>query len=445
MKVSIIGSGYVGLVTGACLAERGHEVLCVDVDLGKVDAINRGEPPIHEEGLEALMRSTIGARLRATTDLAGAVAGSELTFITVGTPSHNGEIDLRFIEEAARQIGRAIAKKPGYHAVVVKSTVVPGTTDAVVGPLVARESGKEAGKDFGLCMNPEFLTEGQAVKDFRNPDRIVVGGIDERSQGVLAALYRDFEGVEVLRVNNKTAEMIKYASNSMLAVQISFANELAELASRLGGIDIVDVMKGVHLSQYLSPFLPDGKRVRAPIASFLEAGCGFGGSCLPKDVAALIAHGQKAGCEMRILKSTLAINKEQPLKVVAMLEKHFPELRNLPVAVLGLAFKPDTDDMRESPAIPIIGALRDRGAQVLAHDPVANGAARRILGEEGIRYCETLEDALRTARAAILVTRWAEFQRIPEVLQELNPTAFFIDGRRMLDKKRFKNYSGIGI
>ncbi len=445
MKVSIIGSGYVGLVTGACLAERGHDISCIDIDRVKVDSINRGEPPIHEEGLEELMRSTIGSRLRATTDLAGAVGGSDLTFITVGTPLSDGEIDLRFIEEAARQVGRAIAKKSGYHVVAVKSTVVPGTTDGIVGPMVSRESGKQPGEGFGLCMNPEFLTEGQAVRDFRNPDRIVVGGIDERSRDALSSLYEDFEGVDLLRVNNKTAEMIKYASNSMLALQISFANELAELATRLGGIDIVDVMRGVHLSHYLSPFLPDGKRMRAPIAAFLEAGCGFGGSCLPKDVAALIAHGRKAGCDMRMLKATLAINEEQPLKVVAILEKHVPELRDLPVAVLGLAFKPDTDDMRESPAIPIIRALVERGAQVRAYDPVANQAARRILGESGIRYCDRLEDALREARAVILVTRWAEFQRVPEALRELNPTALFIDGRRMLDKSRFKNYSGIGL
>jgi UDPglucose 6-dehydrogenase/GDP-mannose 6-dehydrogenase len=445
MKVSIIGSGYVGLVSGACLAERGHEVWCVDVDRAKVDAINRGEPPIFEEGLEALLRAEAGKRLRATTDLAAAVASSELTFVTVGTPSERGEIDLRFIEEAARQIGRAIARKSGYHVVVVKSTVIPGTTDNVVGPLVARESGKQAGRDFGLGMNPEFLTEGQAVKDFRHPDRIVLGGIDERSQEALAGLYRDFAGTAMLRVNNRTAEMIKYASNAMLAVQISFANELAELASRIGGVDITEVMKGVHLSSYLSPALADGTRVRAPLASFLEAGCGFGGSCLPKDVTALSAQGRKLGFEMRILEATLAINREQPLKLLALLGKQFPELRGLRVSVLGLAFKPDTDDMRESPAIPVVRALVERGAQVQAYDPVANAAARRILGDQGIRYCASLREALADARAAILVTRWAEFEQVPELLRELSPDALFIDGRRMLDKRRFERYDGIGI
>ena len=272
MKVSIIGTGYVGIVTGACLAEKGHQILCVDKDPAKVSKINQGISPIFEVGLEDILKKDIGKTLTATTDLRQAVLGSGITLIAVGTPFDGARIDLTQVKEVSAQIGAVLKEKAGYHAVVVKSTVVPGTTDEVVLPILESESGKKAGSGFGVGMNPEFLTEGQAVADFMYPDRIVLGANDEKCMSLLEELYKGFEGTPILKTNSKTAEMIKYASNAMLATQISFANEIGNLCSALGGVDIVDVMKGVHLSNYLRPAAKDGSRIQAPISSFLEAG-----------------------------------------------------------------------------------------------------------------------------------------------------------------------------
>jgi UDPglucose 6-dehydrogenase len=445
MKVSIIGAGYVGLVTGACLAEKGHYVMCVDIDQQKVDEINRAIPPIYERGLKELLERNVKIRLRATTDLHEAVTETELTLIAVGTPFDGREIDLTYVREVSREIGIALKDKHGYHVVVVKSTVVPGTTDEVVLPLLEENSGKKAGRDFGVGMNPEFLTEGQAIRDFMHPDRIVLGANDERAMQMLGELYAAFEDVPKLRTNCKTAEMIKYASNAILATQISFANEIANLCSALGGIDVVDVMKGVHLSYYLSPKTKDGSRIQAPISSFLEAGCGFGGSCLPKDLKALIVHGERTGSPMPLLKAVIEINQRQPHQITRLLRRHFDSLRNIRITILGLSFKPDTDDMRESPTIPIIRELLDKGAILKGFDPAANEEARRLFKDDKLALSDTLEDALSDVDAVVLVTRWELFKNIPQILKRINPEALLVDGRRMLNKLEFARYEGIGL
>jgi UDPglucose 6-dehydrogenase/GDP-mannose 6-dehydrogenase len=444
MRISVIGTGYVGLVSGACFAEIGHDCTCVDIDATKIDRINRGEPPIHENGLEAILRRHIGTRLRATTDLRAAVRDSEITFIAVGTPFDGRHIDLKFVREAARQIGAALRDKNEYHVVVVKSTVVPGTTDAVVLPELERASGKHAGADFGVGMNPEFLTEGVAVDDFMQPDRIVLGGIDQRSVDAQRRVYAKFAQTPVLATNNKTAEMIKYTSNSVLATMISFSNEIGNLCSALGGVDVADVMQGLHLARYFTTTLEDGRRIKAPISSFLWAGCGYGGSCLPKDTKALAAHGAAHGAPMPLLAAVIETNQAQPARMVELLEKHFPSLLGLRVALLGLAFKEDTDDMRESPAIPIARILVERGTQVIAYDPVAGSAARAVL-PAAVRYAETLEQALAEADAALLITRWAEFGRLPELLSKRAEAPLLIDGRRMIEPRAVPKYDGIGI
>jgi len=445
MKVSIIGTGYVGLVTGACFAEVGHDVVCVDVDRDKVDRINRGETPIYEVGLEDLLRRHVGKRLRATTDLRAAILASEVTFIAVGTPFDGEHIDLTYIRQAARDIGAALRDKREYHVVVVKSTVVPGTTDDVVRPVLEEASAKRAGVDFGVGMNPEFLTEGVAVGDFMEPDRIVVGGIDDRTTDVLAKLYASFPNVPIIRTNNKTAEMIKYTSNAVLAALISFSNEIGNLCARLGGVDIADVMRGVHAARYFTTPMKDGPSVVAPITSFLYAGCGFGGSCLPKDVKALVAHGEAAGQPMPLLDTVIKINSRQPQKIIEILERNFASLDGLRVCVLGLAFKPDTDDMRESPAIPIVRELLARGAVVSAFDPVAMEAARRVLPAERVRFMENLQSARQEIDAAVLVTSWEIFRKIPDIVRKIEPPPLIVDGRRMLEKRLVARYAGIGL
>jgi len=446
MKISIIGTGYVGLVSGVCLAEKSHQVICVDVDQDKVHLINQGTSPIYEKGLEGLLRKNIDNNLRATTDFYKGVIETDVSLIAVGTPFDGTEIDLRFVETVSRQIGEVLKDKDGYHVVVVKSTVVPGTTDEVVLPILEETSGKTAGIDFGLGMNPEFLREGEAINDFMFPDRIVLGGKDQRTIDVLEEVYSVFDDADKFKTNNKTAEMIKYASNALLATMISFSNEIANLCSAIGDIDVVDVMKGVHLDKRLTPIMSDGQRIFPGFTSFLEAGCGFGGSCFPKDVRALIAHAKKKHDRpMSLLQEVMRINEEQPRKVLSILKKHFSRLEGLRVAILGLAFKPGTDDMRESPAIPIIKELIAQEALIKAYDPAANKNAQKLFNHINITFCDALVNAIQDVDAIILITRWEEFKKIPELLRHLDRQPIVIDGRRMLDKSSVARYEGIGL
>jgi UDPglucose 6-dehydrogenase/GDP-mannose 6-dehydrogenase len=312
-------------------------------------------------------------------------------------------------------------------------------------PALEKSSGKKAGVDFGVGMNPEFLREGVAVQDFMFPDRIVLGGIDDRTIDVLEELYSVFVGVDKIRTTPKTAEMIKYTSNSLLATMISFSNEIGNLCAALGGIDVVDVMKAVHLDKRLCPILPDGRRIVPQFTTYIEAGCGFGGSCFPKDVKALIAHGRKAGQPMALLEAVIRVNEQQPRQILAILKKEFTDLRGVRLAVLGLAFKPGTDDMRESPAIPILEELTEAGADIRAYDPVARAEAEKIFGGRRLRYCEQLDEALDGADAVVLLTRWPEFEKLPERLAGREPQPLVVDGRRMVDKKKFARYAGVGI
>ncbi|HEC26066.1 MAG TPA: UDP-glucose/GDP-mannose dehydrogenase family protein [Gammaproteobacteria bacterium] len=445
MKVAVVGTGYVGLVSGVCLAETGHEVLCVDNDLGKVEKINSGVSPIYEKGLDELLQKNIGTRLKASSDLAAAVTESDISLIAVGTPFDGNEIDLKYIRQVSAEIGEALKEVNSYHVVVVKSTVVPGTTDSVVLPILERYSGKKAGKDFGVGMNPEFLREGAAIEDFMCPDRIVVGGIDENTRDVLAKVYAPFTDVDVLRTNNKTAEMIKYTANSLLATLISFSNEIGNLCAAVGGIDALEVMGGVHLDKRVSPILENGERVKPILTTYLEAGCGFGGSCFPKDVKALISHGKTVGRSMELLSSVININKHQPQQVLDRLYKHFSNIEGVRVAVLGLAFKPDTDDMRESPAIPIVSELVAKKADVRAYDPVAEEEAKKIFVDGGINYCSSINEVLEGANVVLLLTRWSAFEQLPETIRAMNINPVVIDGRRMFPAGEFERYEGIGL
>jgi UDPglucose 6-dehydrogenase/GDP-mannose 6-dehydrogenase len=444
MKVCVVGTGYVGLVTGACLADRGHEVVCVDRDDAKVAAIAARQSPIHEQGLDEVLARVAGTTLRATTDLRAAVRASEISLLCVGTPFDGQTIDLSMIEHASREVGAALAGTAAWHTVVVRSTVVPGTTDGLVRAALEDASGRAAGREFGLGMNPEFLTEGTAIQDFQEQDRIVIGASDERSRAAIEGLYAGFPEVPRIRVNPRTAEMIKYASNALLATAISFANELADVCSALGGIDVVDVMRGVHLSRYLTPREPQPAGSTAPLALFLEAGCGYGGSCLPKDVKAIVAHGRRAGVPMRLLQAVDDVNGDRAASVLALLNAHFPSLRGVAVSVLGWSFKPGTDDTRETPARPIVQALLDAGAQVTVHDPISAGQVPRVFGEDRVTVAPSLESAVRSADTVVLVTRWPEYQAVHELAALCDPPPLVVDGRRVLDPSRFARYAGIG-
>lgn len=429
MKVAVIGTGYVGLVSGVCLAARGHEVVCVDLDPSIVERINRGEPPIHERGLPALLGEILAARrFHATLDLPAALNDAEIALVAVGTPSTNGAIDLAHTRAAARAIGAVIATTDRHISVVVKSTVVAGTTDTIVREEIERASGKRLGQ-FGLGMNPEFLREGEAIVDFMEPDRIVLGFEDDITLGRLHRLYASWN-VDKLAVNTRTAELIKYANNALLATQISAVNELANLASAIGGIDIMEVMSGVHLDKRWNPLI-GGERANPGILTYLVPGCGFGGSCFPKDVQALRSQGEFSGLPMPMLNAVLATNEAQPNQIRDILLRECGSLDGRRVLLLGLAFKPETDDVRESASLRIAADLLAAGAILSAHDPVAIEPFSRAMGNAsaGIAFVADWRSVLPQSEIIVIATRWAEYAALPG-LPIMGKTVF--DARRML-------------
>jgi UDPglucose 6-dehydrogenase len=445
MKIAVIGCGYVGLVSAVCLASRGHAVAGVDVDAAVVDRLNAGKPHIHEQGLEALLKQTVGeGRFRATADLASALSGAELVFIAVGTPTHEGKIDLAQVRQASRAIGAWLKGNDAFLGVIVKSTVIPGTTDTVVRAEIELASGKKTGAGFGLGMNPEFLREGNAVGDFLAPDRIVLGHEDARTLGLLERLYDSF-ACDKLRVNSRTAEMMKYANNALLAVQISTANELANLAQAAGGIDAMAVMRAVHLDQRWNP-LRDGKRTAPGILSYLSPGPGFGGSCFPKDVQALLAEGQRHGLTMAMMDAVLAVNRNQPAIVVDALERNLGGLAGRNVLVLGLAFKPGTDDVRESASIRIVELLLDRKSRVSVHDPLATDNFLRTLGPHSKKVVRIDDWARAAAESPIIIvaTTWPDYRALASL--DLRGKTI-LDARRMFDPAAFSGatYLGVGL
>lgn len=420
MNICIIGAGYVGMVTGACFAEKGHQITFIELEEGKVEKINNAIPPIHEEGLDELLKRNI-KRIKATTEYAS-LENADLIFICVGTPSmDDGSIDLSYVKITAEKIGERIGEK--WNTIVVKSTVTPGTTEGIVLPIIEKISGKKAGKDFGVAMNPEFLREGKAVGDFMHPDRIVIGIMEKKSEKMLRKIYEPFHA-PIFITKPSTAEMIKYASNALLATKISFSNEIGNLCKMMR-IDTYEVMKAVGMDHRISPH-------------FLNAGAGFGGSCFPKDLRAIISLANKEGYEMDLLKSVMRINDKQPLRMILLLEKHIPRIKGKKIAVLGLAFKKGTDDIRDSRSIVVIQELLRRGADVYAYDPCAMKNMKKLFDD--IEYCPTAEDALKNADACLIMTDWDEFSSLDFSIMK-RPVV--IDGRNVVKSKKGIIYEGI--
>ncbi len=430
MHIAIIGTGYVGLVAGTCFADSGNDVVCVDIDARKIAQLQQGESPIYEPGLEELIRkNTRERRLSFTTDMASAVAQSQVVFIAVGTPEgESGEADLQYVLAAAEQIGRAMRQ---YTVVVDKSTVPVGTADKV------REViSKVTEVEFDVVSNPEFLKEGAALDDFLKPDRVVIGAESERARKVMGQLYAPFVRTEnpILYMDTRSAELTKYAANAMLATRISFMNDIAALCEKVGA-DVDFVRKGMGAD----------KRIGYP---FLFPGVGYGGSCFPKDVKALVAKGREQGLELDLLRSVERTNERQKKLLVHKAIKHFGSLEGRSFAVWGLAFKPKTDDMREAPSIEVIEGLLAKGAKVSAHDPVAERTARRVFGDR-IRYTNVPYEALEGADALFVVTEWNEF-RHPDFdrMKALMKTPVIFDGRNIYDPSRMNElgfkYMGLG-
>jgi UDPglucose 6-dehydrogenase len=395
MRVTMIGSGYVGLVSGACFADFGHVVTCVDTDAAKIAALNRGEIPIFEPGLEALVASNVRAgRLTFTTDLTGPVAGADAVFIAVGTPARRGDghADLTFVYQAARDV---VAALEGFTVVVTKSTVPVGTGDEV--ERIMREARPDA--DFAVVSNPEFLREGAAIADFKRPDRIVIGSDDPRAKAVMEDVYRPLylNAAPLLFTQRRTSELIKYAANAYLATKITFINEMADLCEAVGA-NVQEVARGIGLDNRIG-------------AKFLHAGPGYGGSCFPKDTLALMKTAQDLASPLRIVETVVAVNDQRKRamarKVIAACDG---AVRGKTIAVLGLAFKPNTDDMREAPSIAVIAALQDAGATVVAYDPESMDAARALMPD--VTYAADAYSCLDGADALVIVTEWDAFRAL---------------------------------
>lgn len=423
MNIAIVGTGYVGLVSGACFAEMGVDVTCVDIDQNKIDRLLLGEIPIYEPGLEDMVKRNVEAgRLHFTTDLTSCLDDVEVVFSAVGTPpDEDGSADLKYVLAVARTFGRHIKK---YTILVTKSTVPVGTAQKVKA-VIQEELDKRGEKvAFEVASNPEFLKEGAAVKDFMTPDRVVVGTESMRACKIMSRLYKPFmlSGERMIFTDIPSAEMIKYAANSMLATRISFMNDIANLCEQVGA-DVNMVRKGVGSDTRI------GKK-------FLYAGCGYGGSCFPKDVKALIKTAEQNGCEMKVLKAVEEVNEKQKSILFEKLQRHYAgSLKGRTIALWGLAFKPETDDMREAPALVLIDKLTGSGCMVKVYDPIAMGECKRRIGDKVI-YCKDMYDAVVDADALLLVTEWKEF-RMPSfaVLEKTMAGKVIVDGRNIYDKE----------
>ena len=433
MKVSVIGTGYVGLVTGATLADLGNQVVCLDILEEKINILNSGKSPIYEPGLDELLKKGLkNKNLSGSTEIEQNVRNSDITFICVGTPSDkNGNIDLSYIKSASSAIGRSLRDKNEKHTVIVKSTVVPLTTEEVVMPNILKKSGWKR-ENLGIGMNPEFLREGSAIDDAQNPDRIVIGFADEIARKTLNELYEPYKCTK-LECSPRTAELIKYASNSFLATKISFVNEIANM-SNTWGIDFQEVAEGMGLDSRISP-------------EFLRAGAGFGGSCFPKDVKALAAAAKNSKVESLMLKATLEVNDIQPRIIVKMAEDRLGVIKGKKIAILGLAFKPDTDDVRESRSEIVIRELMEKGANIVAHDPEGMLNFKEIID---VKMTPTPELATEKADCVIIMTEWDIYKNLDlKLLLERMNGNVLIDGRRALNAKKADevgfDYKTIGL
>ena len=421
MQLSIVGSGYVGTTIAACFAEVGHDVVNVDIDEDIVATLNDGDAPIHEPGLDDLVAEHAGDRLRATTDYA-TVRDTDVTFLALPTPSEDdGHIDLSIMKAGARSLGATLAEKDGHHLVVTKSTVVPTTTETVIAPILEAESGKTLGEDLDVGMNPEFLREGSAVEDFLAPDKVVLGSETERAAGTLREVFDPLvaqaDDPPVVETGVAEAEMIKYANNGFLAAKISLANDIANICKEYG-IDSEEVLSAIGLDHRIG-------------SEFLGAGVGWGGSCFPKDVAAIIAAARDVGYDPAMLEAAVEVNDRQPVRLLGRLREHV-DPDGARVAVLGLAFKPGTDDVRNSRAIPLVEALLDAGAEVVGYDPVATENFRERYPE--IEYADSAGEALDGADAALVVTDWPEFADLDAEFDGM-ATPIVVDGRRIVTRR----------
>jgi len=427
VKIAVFGTGYVGLVTAIGLADTGKHIVCIDKDAEKVRKISKGISPIYEPGLEALLLKN-QERISITLDAENAVKEADVVIIAVGTPFDGNHIDLSYIREAARAIGAATKDCAVFKTVVVKSTVVPETTMKVVRPIVLKASGKTE-EEVGFCMNPEFLREGNAVEDFLDPDRIVLGVSSPRVEAIMREVYDGYRDADIIITNPTTAEMIKYTANSLLALAISYSNEIARICERLPGVDSEEVFWGVIHDKRFSP-ITEGQRVMPKLSTYLRAGIGFGGSCFPKDVKALRAFSKDLKVDGKLLDGLLYVNETQLEHVFNIGLNHFSNGKIRRIAILGTAFKPHTDDIRESPGIKLAQMALERGYQVAVQDFVALENTKKHFGSQ-VQYFEDPLEAMREANVTYVATIWPQYRDISDedFERHLKEQAILVDTR----------------
>ena len=437
-RIGVVGLGYIGLPLACAFASKSFKVIGLDTDLEKIEAIRNVETPIYEEDLQGLLRKVLEDKsLKVTSNYNEMVEEADIYFICVGTPPNpDGSVDLRYVTESVEMLGESMKGIDKYSLLVVRSTIPPGTTSNIIRKIVEEKSGKRLG-EYGLCFNPEFLREGKALHDIFNPDRIIIGACDEKSGTLLLDIYRRFHGDSmppVLLTNPTNAELIKYASNVFLAAKISFINMISQICQNLRDADVKIVAEGMGMDKRIG-------------REFLNAGLGWGGSCFPKDVKAFLRFGEELGVEMKLVESIIEINEMQIENALKLAEELLGGINGKVISVLGLAFKPGTDDVRESRSIKLVERLVDKGARVKVHDPKALDKARKALGDR-VEYCPSIEECLRGSDLCILATEWPEYKELePSVLKRLMRSPTLLDCRRIYDPERFGGikFAAIGL
>jgi len=447
MNLGIIGAGYVGLTTGICLASLNHKITIYDNNKEKNNEIKNKKMPFYENGLQEVLEKTISSgNLQIVDDINSVVKNTDGSFICVGTPTKNNTIDLSQVLDAVESLAHSIKnnQKENY-VVIIRSTVIPNTTNQKILPILNKVLDN---KSFGLCVIPEFLREGQALSDFMNPDKIVIGSINKESNNFAEKIFEHFKNTaKIINTNPETAELVKYANNSFFSMLISFSNEIANIAEKIPGVDSFEVLQALVSDKRITTKL-DGKKIVPSLESYLVPGCGFGGSCFPKDVKAILNYAGSKNVKTPLLDAILKINDERPSKMITLAERILDSLKNKKITVLGLTFKPETDDLRSSPSLQAIKLLVEKGAKISAYDPAIKEKSNGNFSDQGFKLCSNIEESLLDSDLVLVFTKWSEFKSLDgNILKKFMNKPLIIDGRGFLDKEKFQDgtYYKIGF
>ena len=446
MNLGIIGAGYVGLTTGICLASLNHKILIYENNNEKRNKIKNKEMPFFEKGLQAMLEKTISSgSLHVVDDIDNVIKNTDWSFICVGTPTGNNAIDLSQVLDATKQLAQSIKnnQKKDY-VIIIRSTITPTTTKQKILPILHEFLDENS---FGLCVVPEFLREAQALDDFMNPDKIVIGSIDENSYNFVEKIFESFKNsAKIIKMNTETAELVKYANNSFFSMLVSFSNEIANIAEKIPGVDAYDVLQALISDKRITTKL-DGRNIVPRLQSYLVPGCGFGGSCFPKDVKAILHYADSKNVKAPLLQAILEINDERPAKMISLAESILESLKNKRITILGLTFKPGTDDLRSSPSLKSIKLLLEKGAKVSAYDPIIKEKSS-IFSFQGFKLCSNIEESLLESDLVLVFTKWPEFKSLDgNLLKKFMNKPLIIDGRGFLEKDKFQDgtYYKIGF